>query len=332
MNKGRILALIILLVIAGLSVFFFRRKIFKENNLEEFAVKDTASITRIFLADKNGHQSTLDKTADGKWRVNGKYDVQESKMQTLMDAFYRIRVKSPVPAKDRDDVIKILTTSVKVMIYKGDELLKVYYVGSETRDYLGTYMCIENAEEPMITEIPGFNGFLTPRYLTREEDWKSNAIMSCRPGSISMVKVDYDRHPEISFTITNDEKEYSVRSNDPKIKDIYSNQERINEYLALYENLSMEGYDNRATTAFNDSLQSARPFVTIDVVERDKNETVIKVFFKILPPGNERLDEHGKPTNIDPDRYYAVTNKDTKVMVVQIPNFGRVMQRFDFFK
>ena len=51
-----------------------------------------------------------------------------------------------------------------------------------------------------------------------------------------------------------------------------------------------------------------------------------------MPPGNERLDENGKETNIDPNRYYAISNTEERVMLVQIPNFGRVMQRFDFFR
>ncbi len=332
MNKRRVIFLAGILVIAALSVLLFRKKIFKENNISDFAVQDTASITRIFIADKNGHQSTLDKTPEGKWRVNGKFDVQESKMQTLMDCIYRVRVKSPVPKKERDDVIKILATSLKVMIYKGDELLKVYYVGSETKDYLGTYMCIENAEEPMITEIPGFNGYLTPRYLVREEDWKSNTVVHIAPVNISSVSVEFDNHPEVSYNITKEGEGFVVTSKDPKNKTVLKNQQKINEYLLLYSNLAMEGFDNRATIAFNDSLKTAHPFTTITIKEIDGKETWLKIFFKILPPGSERLDENGKETNIDPNRYYAISNNEDRVMIVQITNFGRVIQPFDFFR
>jgi hypothetical protein len=332
MNRKRVIYLITILLLAFVCVIIFRKKIFKETNISDFAVKDTASITRIFIADKNGHQSTLDKTPEGKWRVNGKFDVQESKMQTLMDAIYRVQVKSPLPKNQRDDVVRILTTSVKVMIYKGDELLKVYYVGSETQDYLGTYMCIENADEPMICEIPGFNGYLTPRFLVREEDWKSNTIVNISPEKIASVSVSYDMHPEVSFLLQKTENGYIVNSLDPSIKTVFTNRSTIEEYLKLFSNLSMEGYDNRATNAFNDSLKTARPFATINIKQTDGNEKWIKVFFKVLPPGYERVDENGKPTDIDPDRYYAISNTEERVMIVQIPNFGRVMQRFDFFK
>ncbi len=332
MNKRRVLSLIIMLALASVLVFVFQEKIFKTNNSNDFAIQDTAKITRIFLADKNGHQSTLDKMPTGKWCVNGKFDVQESKMQTLMDAIYRVRVKCPIPKKDREDVIKILATSVKVMIYSGDELLKVYYVGSETADYLGTYMCIENAAEPMVTEIPGFNGFLTPRFLTREDDWKSNTILSIKPSDISFLILNYDNNPSASFTIKNTMKGFMVSCNDPMKMEEFSNQQKIAEYFKLYQNLAMEGYDHRATNAFNDSLRTAKPFVIITVKELQGKETVLKIFYKILPPGNERLDENGKTTTIDPNRYYVVSNQEDRVMLVQIANFGRIIQPFDFFK
>ncbi len=332
MNKRRVLSLLAILLLAGISVFIFRKKIFRENSISDFAVQDTAAITRIFLADKNGHQSTLDKTADGHWRVNNKFDVQESKMQTLMDAIYRVRVKSPVPQKDREDVIKILATSVKVMIYKGEDLLKVYYVGSETADYLGTYMVIENAESPMITEIPGFNGFLTPRFMTREEDWKSNSIVRIRPENLETVSVSYANHPEVSYTIKGSNGNYEVHSLDPSIKVVFNNQQKISEYLQLFSNLSMEGYDNRANKAFNDSLNTSEPLMSINLKEVNGNTSWIHVYLKMLPVGNERIDEYGKATNIDPNRYYAISSTEGRVMVVQAANFGRVMQRFDFFK
>ncbi len=332
MRKNRILLLIALLLALAVTVLVFRKKIFHTSHLMDFAVTDTASITRIFIADKSGHQCTLDKVSPGRWRVNNKYNVQHSKMDNLMDAIYRVRVKSPVPQKERDDVVRILNTSVKVMIYKGDELLKVYYVGSETSDYLGTYMCIENADDPMICEIPGFNGYLTPRFITLEEDWKSNTFVECPEGSIEELQVLYSAHPEASFAIRKGNAGYEVKGFGKEANTTYTNPQKIKEYLNLFANLAMEGYDNRATNAIGDSLQSAEPFATLTIKKTDGTQQWVKVFYKILPPGHERPDESGKLSNIDANRYYALTNTDKRIMVVQVFNFGRVLQRIEFFK
>lgn len=332
MRKNRILGLLAVLLILAAAVFVFRKKIFHTSNLMDFAVTDTASITRIFIADKSGHQCTLDKQAPGRWRVNNKYNVQRSKMENLMDAIYRVRVKSPVPQKERDDVVRILNTSVKVMIYKGDELLKVYYVGSETSDYLGTYMCIENADDPMICEIPGFNGYLTPRFITMEEDWKSNTFVECAEGSIEQLQVMYDGHPEASFSIEKTNDGYAVHAFDKEHAVVNANPQKVKEYLGLYANLAMEGFDNRATNAFRDSLQNTPPFATIQIKKTDGTQQWVKVFYKILPPGHERPDENGKMSNIDANRYYALTSTETRIMVVQVYNFGRVLQRIEFFR
>jgi hypothetical protein len=335
MNTRRLifLSIIFFLILILVGVMVYKKRMLSQDPVMQFAISDTASLTRIFLADKNGNQSTLDKVSPGHWTVNGKYDVQPSKMQTLMDAVYRVRVKSPVPKQYREDVIRILATSIKVMLYKGDKLEKVYYVGSETPDALGTYMCIENADDPMITEIPGFNGFLTPRFMTKESDWKTNTIVSVAPEKIVEATVSYDRHPEISYRIIRSNGRYQVSSLDPRVSTVYTNEKRISEYLALFANLSMEGYDPHATNVLRDSIVNTAPLATLTIKDDAGNEDIVKVFVKILPPGREVLDpETGQYSNIDPNRYYAFTNKDPKIMIVQGYNFGRVLQRFDFFR
>jgi hypothetical protein len=62
--------------------------------------------------------------------------------------------------------------STKIEIYSKGEKVKQYYVGHATQDNTGTYMLLtnpetdKNYEEPFITHIPGFEGFLSTRYLT----------------------------------------------------------------------------------------------------------------------------------------------------------------------
>jgi hypothetical protein len=56
--------------------------------------------------------------------------------------------------------------STKIEIYSKGEKVKQYYVGHATQDNTGTYMLLtntetdENYEEPFVTHIPGFEGFI----------------------------------------------------------------------------------------------------------------------------------------------------------------------------
>ena len=70
-NKFIYVAFVILL---SLSLYFY----FTKNNstikgeYSDFAVEDTASITKIFMADKANNQVLLERSDNSKWLVNGK--------------------------------------------------------------------------------------------------------------------------------------------------------------------------------------------------------------------------------------------------------------------
>ena len=65
-----------------------------------------------------------------------------------------------------NSVIKTLASEgVKVELYtQNKKLYKTFYIGGETADFLGTYMIMEGAKKAYVIHIPGFNGFLTPRF------------------------------------------------------------------------------------------------------------------------------------------------------------------------
>ena len=64
--------------------------------------------------------------------------------------------------------------ALKVELYAGDELVKQYYVGYETEDSEGTYMLLtdlesgKNYDQPYACFIPGFKGFLNPRFIVKK--------------------------------------------------------------------------------------------------------------------------------------------------------------------
>ena len=142
MKRNRI-AVILVILMGSLTFWFIVNKgsgtISAE--MKDFAVKDTASINKIFLADKNGRTLTLERGGDGKWTVNEKYGVRMDALQTLLATIARVDVKEPVGKKAIDNVKKRLAAkSVKCEIYQNGKLAKAYYVGTETQDMKGTYM------------------------------------------------------------------------------------------------------------------------------------------------------------------------------------------------
>jgi hypothetical protein len=75
MKKNRnILIVAIVLALAALFLIFNRSNKTLDEQISEFAVSDTASVSKIFLADKSDNKILLERQANGSWLLNGKYE------------------------------------------------------------------------------------------------------------------------------------------------------------------------------------------------------------------------------------------------------------------
>ena len=164
MNNRIIIILIILLSATAAYLYFGENKSTIKEELRDFAVKDTASITKIFLVDKAQKSVTLIRGSDNKWRVNSDYYARRDLIEVLLRTIHLIEVKSPISKASRNTVIKRLAAgATKVEIYQGDDQpSKVYYVGGATQNTMGTYMLLEGSSNPFITFVPSFYGIYPP--------------------------------------------------------------------------------------------------------------------------------------------------------------------------
>ena len=140
--------------------------------------------------------------------VNGLYDARPDVIQTLLYTIRKIDVKEPVGKKAQDNVVKRLAAdAVKCEIYSKGELIKAYYVGSETQDLTGTYMILidlktmETSAKPFVTYIPGFEGFLTTRYFTEEIGWRDRTVFNYIPNEIKSVRMEVPNNPEYGYVV-----------------------------------------------------------------------------------------------------------------------------------
>ena len=134
--------LLAILIIASLTLFFLNKNdtTFSEE-LSDFAVEDTASIQKVFFADKHGNSVTVSRN-NGKWLVDNKFEVHEA-IEYLLKTIKDIEVKHPVSNSLHDKIIKNLASSaVKVEIFTDnlDTAHKTYYVGGEAKDLIGSFM------------------------------------------------------------------------------------------------------------------------------------------------------------------------------------------------
>ena len=244
MPKKQLFYLALIILMAALIWFLSTDKkstISVENN---FAISDTASVSKIFIADRNGTTINLNRN-EKNWVINNKYVVRKDAINTILTTIKQIRIQRPVSKNAFDNVIKNLaTTGVKIELYTNQETPnKTYTIGSSTSNHLGTYMFLAGSETPFIVHIPSFNGFLSPRYGIQgnkisEKDWRTTNIFSLKAEKISRVKVNHIQQPEKSFTLTTD----SMTLLNNLGNEVSFNQEKVFQFLNAFKLLNCESY------------------------------------------------------------------------------------------
>src|SRR5688572_3606466 len=179
----------------------------------DFKVKDTASIDKIFLANRSNSQVTL--TREGrKWMVNGEFEARGDMIENLLYVIRNVEVKQFVAKTAIDNEMKKLAVAAtKVEVYLKGKLSKVYYVGGPTQDHFGTYMVMQDSETPYVCYLPGHRGYLSLFYTPIVDEWKSRQIFNYPVSEIATVRTDFYRSPEQSWEITNiDNKSFKLKS------------------------------------------------------------------------------------------------------------------------
>lgn len=343
--------IIVLIIFAPIAFWFLTQNDSSTLKVEEtgFAVTDTSLVTKIFIADKNANSITLSRTKKG-WILDDKFNTNVRVVDDLLGTISRIKVKSPVPKIGRDNVInRLASIGIKVEVYQTaykidmfdkykffpyEKLEKVYYVGDVTPDNMGTYMLIEGAKNPYITHIPGFRGFLTPRFSPKVDDWKSHVIFNQTLSDIASVAIEFPDKPESSFKVDVNESDGSY-----KLTKLIDNSQVINydtlkllNFLTSFGDLRYETrLNNLMTTIRLDSIIQTPVIYEMTLVDEDNDTTYLKAFHKRSLPEAIRQEEYFTLIPFDADRFYALINDGEDFVLVQYYTFDKVLHPLAFY-
>jgi len=261
-------------------------------------------------------------------------------IKELLDAVTRVTSLSPVPRAAHDNVVReMMAKNVKAEIYTGDETEpeKVYYVGGPSVDAMNTYMLLENdgklAERPHMTYIPNFKGYITQRYSTDEENWRTRKVFSYTPDEIKAVSVEYPADERKSFTlhrITEDSFELSPKDAMYGVNEAYQ-QKYIRQYLDFYASISIEAFANANTQ--RDSTVRSSPYCIITVTDKSNVVNAVKIYhMPVNRRSKKQYDDRGEPIPYDIDHFYALVNNDKDFAIIQYYVFGKLLRSYrDFF-
>lgn len=294
-------------------------------DLHDFAVEDTAGITKVFLADKFGQTILLERENADEWKLNSEYKARKDLMDLLLKTIMRVEMKAPVSKQAHDNIVKLLAgKSTKVEIYKGSEKVKTYYVGDATKDNMGTYMLLEGSATPFICHIPGFTGYLTPRFLTRELEWRDTEIFDYHLAEMAEVELTFHQNPERSFKITHSEdRTVELFKTYPEVQRVESmDTVFVKRYMVGFRNIRFEGiqpYDEGRV----DSIVNSPPYFTLRVRNRNGQEHTVTSYRIPADPDDVQLYED--KLEWDPDRMHAVLNgNEDEILLIQYFVFDRL--------
>lgn len=300
-----------------------------KGELKDFAFADTAAVTRIFMADKDGRRVTIDRQPGGVWTVNGKFTARKDAIDNLLNTIKSVEVKSPVGKNLYNNTMKLMAAkSVKVEVYAGSEAVKVYYVGHPTMDNLGTFMYLEGSTVPFITHIPGFNGFLSTRYFASEAEWRDKSVFRLDPRSITRIGITEFMRPARSFTLDRqpDSSYVLVKTidNQPVLPlDI----NKVRAFLSAFSETYFERIDLDISPQRRDSVLRAGPFAEIRVLTDSGKEMNLTCFRKpVTSQSRLQIDFSGEDLPFDYDRFYALLQGDSTLLVCQYFHFDRILK------
>ena len=95
-KSSSLIVISVLIILVGISIFIYTSKSSLstvDEDSRNFAFRDTASITRIFIADKDGNKADLKKTKNC-WVVNDKYNCRNDAILNLLEVIKLVEVKN----------------------------------------------------------------------------------------------------------------------------------------------------------------------------------------------------------------------------------------------
>jgi hypothetical protein len=329
--------LIILTIITGVAWFMNKDGGSLGEVLADYVIEDTASVSRIYIADTDNNSVNLVKDPiTGKWTCNDKFAAREDAVRLLLKTFKRIAVKAPVPQPTQPTVISMIAgRGLRVDIYQQDQLAKTYMIGTCTQDHFGTYMVLEmpdgqRSSEPLVMHMEGFTGCLKQRFFTNEEEWRHTGVFSYPNLEFSKVEMINHENPTESFAVT-----YGG-GNDIKLQskllgtDIaHFDTLLVKDYLIRFKKVHCETFESHLTDQGEDSLLNSLPAYTIRVTENSGTVKKIDLYHK--KPAQAQVDLEGKLMPWDGDRMYGRIDKD-EVVLVQLFTFQSLIQGISHFR
>lgn len=339
MNKStiRLLFILMALVIFTLFALFMKNQTSKQFDAANFKIDNVNKISKITITH-NKQTLTLSKT-NNNWLVNEKYAIRPHLLEQIVEVFETAEVKNPVAKAAQTNVIKALISDAKVVdVYTKNESepAKTYYIGTSNKDGSATYMVQKVGDKigeiPYEIVLPGFRGYVTNRFSTDINEWRTKTILNY--DKLTELNVQY-HDPKLikhSFLIKANSADV-LTPNGEKIADAQGNSAKINEYLNAKHTYYLEAYENHYYNI--DSIKQTMPLATVTtkgLAGKTETSNTVNVYYMPVHEGSSSMliDENNK-RKYDPDAYFAHINNQQDWVIIQKTSWNKLLLSWENF-
>ena len=312
---------------------------------QDYNIKDIAAVNRIYMADKQDHAVLLTRADDSTWLVDNKYPANQPMIDMLLETLSTMQIRQQVNRNAIPNVIKdISARAIKVEIYgraprisifglklfEHNKKIATYYVGRETQDMMATYMFREGDKVPYIIHIPGFRGFLTPRFVTEPLKWRSHTIVDLDVNAIGSIGLEIPAMPQESFEVVNNGAGFDLVAAVTGKAVPQFDTARVAQLLSSFTWLNFDEFAAIVPNSNDSSLHMA-PRAILTVTDTAGRHTEVRTYIKYTNPDDrEAMPDSAMYNTFDLDRLYAIVdNKDT--VLIQYFVFDRILQPLSYF-
>ncbi len=352
MKKKNIIILSIVAVMGIVALLIARHGAKPATFDQDFHVEDIDAVTKIYLADKQDNhvllQRVADSTSDTMWTVDGIYPASQPMIDLLLETLHDMRIRQQVNKNAVPQVVKLLSArAIKVEVYQRryfidwfngklrlfphEKLTTTYYVGHETQDMMACHMFRQGDKEPYIIHIPGFRGYLTPRFVTDPMSWRSHNIVHWDIRQLQRVELEIPEKPEESFAVERQGEGFAfvlTQTNRPVAN---FDTARVAQMLSCFANLNFDEFASRVPNSDMSTSFNADPRTILRITNTEGTTRELKTYLKYNNPADTlAMPQSDIFETFDLDRLYAIIDsKDT--VLIQYYIFDNILQPASFF-
>lgn len=350
MKRKNIIIIAVVGVIGVAALVVGMRGSRKATFKQDYHIEDIASVSKIYMCDKQNQEVTLARNADSTWVVDGIYPANSAMVDILLETLNTMRIRQQVNHSAIPTVVKDMASrSIKVEVYQRKPLINwfgghlrlfererlavTYYVGRETQDMMGTYLLRDGDEVPCVIHIPGFRGFINPRFVCEPIKWRSHLIADLSVDRIARIELQIPAYPEESFAVVrhDDGSGFDLELTASHTVVSAFDTARVAQLLASFTWLNFDEFASIVPDSFADSCVSVTPRTILRVTDTEGNTHEVRTYIKYTNPNDLSMVRDPEMYEMfDVDRLYAIVdNSDT--VLIQYFAFDNILQPASYF-